>query len=124
VYNLEVHAEHAYHVSRVGLLVHNNACGKYGGFPHQHKARQLMARLKARGWRRMAGPKPLGEKGYRMLAGTLRFPDVVMEKGGDLIALQVGRRTILRKLPVWRERKPLKQFRECGIFKHVFFAGY
>jgi len=132
VYNLEVYAEYVYHVSRAGLLVHNNGCGRtvpnpFGrpaGPAHRARILQVENLLLKRGWVSHAGGSLRFEKGYYMIGGNLRHPDLVMKKGRDFLAVQVGKRTVLRKLPVWRERGALKELRQSGLFKHVFYVGY
>jgi hypothetical protein len=52
-----------------------------------------------------------------------RFPDLVMERNGQRIALQVGRTTKLG-LPVARERRALVDLTATGEFDHVFFLRY
>jgi hypothetical protein len=58
------------------------------------------------------------------------MPDLVMERNGQLIAIQVGRRNAGNLLPVARERRAiqdLQAFRDAetgNAFLHIFFLGY
>ncbi len=59
-----------------------------------------------------------------------RFPDLVMEKNGRRIAVQVGKRTNAGRVPIARERRALKDLRQFtdpvdgSSFDHVFFVEY
>jgi hypothetical protein len=52
-----------------------------------------------------------------------RLPDLVMERNGKLIAIQVGR-TTKSGIPIARERRALDDLRATGEFDHVWFVKY
>jgi hypothetical protein len=52
-----------------------------------------------------------------------RYPDLVMEREGRTIAVQVGRATQAGQ-PVARERRAIADLRALGEFDHVFFISY
>uniref|UniRef100_UPI00201B3360 hypothetical protein n=1 Tax=Shewanella sp. 8A TaxID=2943323 RepID=UPI00201B3360 len=75
--------------------------------------------------------KRLGDKGWKTISGGSlpeekvgnRYPDLVMKKGDDQIAVQVGRGT-RGGIPVIRERRAMDDLRKTGEFSHVFFVRY
>jgi hypothetical protein len=130
VYNLEVAGQHVYQVSAQGLLVHNtcgrlipNPWGRLGGPLHRTRVAEAAQKLAKNGWTRIPR-KPLGDQGFTMLNGRLRFPDLVMQRNGEMIAIQVGKRTLRTQRPIARELRALSDLRDSGVFKHVFFLGY
>jgi len=84
---------------------------------HRAGVAEAESRLTARGWNTVAGGS-LPERRF----GS-RFPDLVMERDGGLIAVQVGR-TPRSGLPISRERRALADLRASGDFEHVFFLPY
>jgi hypothetical protein len=52
-----------------------------------------------------------------------RYPDLVMNRGDQWIAVQVGR-TTLGGIPCPRERRAMDDLRSTGAFDHVFFLSY
>ena len=127
VYNFEVEAAHTYFVSAHGLrappvLVHNacrNPFGRPGKPAHRARISQAEQRLKAKGWDTTAGGWSLKERKF----GN-RFPDLVMEKGGRKIAVQVGLATKKGRIPIARERRAISDLRALDDFDHVFFLEY
>jgi hypothetical protein len=127
VYNLEVHGEHVYQVTSLGVLVHNrcpNPFGRRGSPAHVAKINEAEAMLNARGWQTVAGgSRP------EMRIGN-RFPDLIVERNGQRIAVQVGKRT-RAGLPIARERRALADLRaamdpttKLPEFIHAFFVQY
>ena len=52
-----------------------------------------------------------------------RFPDLVFERGGERIAIQIGRVT-KKGLPVARERRAMSDLWSTGDFDQVFYVLY
>jgi RHS repeat-associated protein len=100
-----------------------NPWGRRGGPEHQATIASTEEKLWNKGWWTESGGQYLAERGYRMARGNLRFPDIVMSKGGKRIAIQVGRVTKGGR-PVARERRVLAELRASGHFTRVIFIGY
>ena len=119
VYNLEIYGEHVYHVGD-GVLVHNS-CGRRGGPDHIKRILDAAASFEKKGWIVVSGGL---KKEIRTIVDQVtkkyRYADLVLEKNGKQIAIQVGRAT--KNGPVPREVVPLKDLRK--VFKHVFFLKY
>ncbi len=96
--------------------------GRRGGLSHRNRIAEVEGRLEARGWNRVAGGTGAEERVY-LPDGRYRYPDLVMEKGGRTIAIQVGRVTS-KGAPVSRELPALADLREVGEFAHVFFLSH
>jgi hypothetical protein len=137
VYNLEVDTEHVYCVPPRGLLVHNNCpgggiirnavrniWGRLGGPAHRARVLAVQRQLESKGWTRLITGKARFENGYRVASGKMRFPDLVMKRGNELVAVQVGKRTLGLRIPVWRERQALQELRNSGFFRHVFYVSH
>jgi RHS repeat-associated protein len=96
-----------------------NPDGRRGGPRHRGTVDEIETRFRDKDWTTASGgSRP--EAAVDMPDGTVRFPDLVMEKGTKAIAFQVGD-TTQGGLPVWRERPALAALRACGEFAHVFF---
>jgi len=94
-----------------------NRWGSRGSPAHRGRIGEAEQRLQAKGWKTVAGgSRPEQKYGNR-------FPDLVMEKDGKQIAVQVGR-TTQGGLPVSRERRAASDLRGSGQFSHVFVLGY
>ena len=133
VYNFQVEDYHTYFVNGGGndvtpILVHNtcppNPYGRHGSPAHVAKIREAEMRLQDKGWTPLSGGS-LPEAKY----GN-RFPDLVMEKDGKQIAVQVGRRTKTQRIPIARERRARADLQnyvdpvDGQSFDHVFFVEY
>lgn len=94
-----------------------NPWGRLGSPAHRARITEAESRLAGRGWNTVAGGS-LPERRF----GS-RFPDLVMERDGRLIAFQVGR-TTGSGLPIARERRALADLRASGEFEHVFFLPF
>jgi RHS repeat-associated protein len=105
-----------------GSLV-RNPWGRHGSPAHQDRVDAIREGLRLRGWRPVAGGTGLPERAIQVGNGRIRYPDLIMEKGGRQIAVQVGKRT-KGGAPVWRERRALRDLRGSGAFRHVFFFEY
>jgi RHS repeat-associated protein len=100
-----------------------NPWGKRGGPAHTGKIAQVEQRRMNAGWGTEWGGRYLAEKGVRVPGGRLRFPDIIMRKGGQRIAIQVGRVTKGGR-PIARERRALADLRASGHFTKVIFIPY
>jgi RHS repeat-associated protein len=96
-----------------------NPWGRPGSPAHQLEGARAADRLEMKGWRATSGRGAgLPERKYGK-----RYPDLVLERDIDRIAIQVGR--LLRNgQPVARERAALADLRASGYFRHVFFISY
>jgi len=93
-----------------------------GGTAHRVKIAEAQARLEAKGFKLESGGL-----GKEQKYGN-RFSDLVMEKDGKRIALQIGKRN-KNGMPIARERRALDDLRAYerngeGYFDHVFYVGY
>jgi hypothetical protein len=94
-----------------------NPWGKRGSPAHVNRVAEAEKRLKENGWELVAG----GSRREQRFGN--RFPDLVFEKNGKTIAIQVGRRTFGGR-PVAREARAIRDLRNTGEFNHVFFIRY
>lgn len=99
-----------------------NPWGRRGSPAHQARVAQAEQRLSAQGWRTVSGGS-LPERAVSVSGGRRRYPDLVMERNGQQIAIQVGRVTG-GGMPVPRERAARSDLRGTGQFSHVFFLRY
>jgi uncharacterized protein RhaS with RHS repeats len=95
-----------------------NPWGRRGSPAHKARIAEAEKRLSDKGWRTKSGGASMKERRH----GS-RYPDLVMEKGGKQIAVQVGRTTKGGR-PVARERAAMRDLRNTGEFDHVFFLRY
>jgi RHS repeat-associated protein len=103
-----------------------NPYGRRGSPAHTARIAEAETRLTAAGFRTESGGAVDGglpERGVRVAGGRIRFPDLVMRRGDQRIAIQVGRATRDGR-PVARERRALQELRNTGEFDHVFFISY
>lgn len=100
-----------------GLKSMPNPWGKRGSPNHVARVDEAETRLVGDGWSTFAGGS-LRERKY----GS-RYPDLVMNRGDQWIAVQVGR-TTKGGIPVARERRAMDDLRSTGAFDHVFFLRY
>jgi len=101
----------------------SNPWGRRGGVPHRDKIARVEERRWEHGWVTEWGGRYIAEKGVRVPGGRLRFPDIIMSKGGKRIAIQIGRVT-KRGRPVARERRALADLRASGRFTRVIFIPF
>ena len=87
------------------------------GPQHQDRVAQVEVQLRDADWTPIAGGE-LPEKKYGR-----RFPDLVFERGGERIAIQVGRVT-KKGLPVARERRAMSDLWSTGEFDQMFYVPY
>ena len=107
------------------MLVHNANCyGRRGSPDHVKKIQEAENRFTAKGWRVVAGGTKPNSHEVRtivdQLTGKYRYADLILEKNGKMIAIQVGKAT--KNGPVSREVAALNDLRK--VFDHVFFAKY
>ena len=76
----------------------------------------------AKDWETYAGGT-LPERRVYMPDGSYRYPDLIMEKGGAKVAINIGHVTETG-LPIARERDSLAALREAGELAHAFFVKY
>lgn len=98
-----------------------NPHGRPGSPAHRRPIAAIEQRLERRGWQTVSG----GSRPERavMTSHGRRFPDLVMQRGGQRIAVQSGRSTVAGR-PVARERGTLSLLRQSGRFSHVFYLRY
>jgi RHS repeat-associated protein len=94
-----------------------NPWGRRGSPAHGARVAEAEERFASRGWNTVSGGS-LPERMYGR-----RFPDLVMERNGRLIAFQIGRTTRSGR-PIARERRALGDLQATGEFEHVWFLGY
>jgi hypothetical protein len=99
-----------------------NPWGRRGSPAHVGRVLQAETSLRGKGWSTISGGS-LPEKAIPVLGGRWRYPDLVMEKNGKRIAIQVGR-VKASGSPVSREVKALNDLRNSGQFNHVWFLRY
>jgi len=123
VFALEKYGERKLKLSRAPDVVSDaakkvpNPWGRRGSPAHTDKVLEAEKRLGDKGWKTISGGSLPEEK-----VGN-RYPDLVMKKGDDQIAVQVGRGT-RGGIPVIRERRAMDDLRKTGEFSHVFFVRY
>ncbi len=122
MYNLTVAGAHTFFVGEEGWLVHNacNPFGRRGSPAHQARIQQAESKLNNAGWTTESGGS-LPERLERLPNGSNHYPDLVVSKGQDRVAVQVGRATKVG--PIARETRALADLR-TGKFKHVWFLKY
>jgi RHS repeat-associated protein len=99
-----------------------NPGGRRGCPPHRLAVAQEEAGWEARGWKLENGGR-LPEQKVDLGNGRWRYPDLVLEKGGIRIAIQVGR-TTQAGLPVAREIAAMIDLIDASIFDDVIFVPY
>jgi hypothetical protein len=99
-----------------------NPWGRRGSPLHQARIRQAEQALINRGWTTVSGGS-LPERAVDIPGGGQRYPDLVMRRGSEQIAIQVGR-TTAAGLPIPREQSALRDLRSTGNYKHVGFLRY
>jgi hypothetical protein len=128
VYNFEVEGDHTYFVGDpvtwgFSLWAHNyNQWGRRGSPQHQARIQAAETRLRADGWTPKSGGS-LAERAVDVGGGRVRFPDLVMERGAQQVAIQAGRVNAAGQA-VTREVQALADLRGTGIYDHVFFLKY
>ncbi len=100
-----------------GTKIIRNPGGRHGGPAHREVISDVEKRLRDKGWKTISGGS-LPERKH----GS-RYPDLVLEKDGKTIALQIGRVT-KSGIPVAREKRALADLRATGDFDHVFYIGF
>lgn len=100
----------------------SNPWGRRGSPAHRDKIDQVEQRFKDKGWDTFSGGSKRERRVY-MPDGSYRYPDLVMEKGGKKVAINVGKVT-KGGLPILRESDALADLREAGELAHAFFVSY
>ncbi|MFA7486382.1 MAG: RHS repeat-associated core domain-containing protein, partial [Phycisphaerae bacterium] len=99
-----------------------NPWGRRGSPAHRDKISQVETRFNDKGWKTVSGGSQPEARVY-MSDGSYRYPDLVMEKGGKTIAINVGKLT-KAGLPISREASALTDLRSTGELMHAFFVSY
>ncbi|BFG73721.1 RHS repeat-associated core domain-containing protein [Paraburkholderia terrae] len=105
-----------------GLKGIPNPWGRRGSPAHRSKIQDAENRLSKSGWTTISGGSlPEQKRGSR-------YPDLEMEKNGQKMVVQVGRKTkgskCAKPQPISRERAAIKDLRALNTYSHVFFVSY
>ena len=99
-----------------------NPWGRRGSPPHRNRILEAEQRFNDKHWTTVSGGSKPEARVY-MPDGSYRYPDLVLEKGGTRIAINVGHAT-KGGLPVSGERPALADLRKAGELAHAFFISF
>jgi RHS repeat-associated protein len=99
-----------------------NPWGRRGSPAHRRKIDQVESRFRNKGWKHIAGGSKPEQRVY-MPDGSYRYPDLIFDKGGKTVAINVGRATAGGSL-IAREASALADLRSIGEEMHAFFVRY
>jgi hypothetical protein len=99
-----------------------NPWGRRGSPAHQGRIAQVEQRFVDKNWEHVAGGSRPERRVY-MPDGRYRYPDLMFDKGGKTVAINVGI-TTAGGAPVAREASALADLRSIGEEMHAFFVKY
>jgi hypothetical protein len=99
-----------------------NPGGRRGSEAHREVVASAEAYFRAKGWTVVSGGSE-AERAIKVAGGKTRYADLVLEKNGKTLAIQVGRVTT-KGQPVAREIRALKDIRGAGAYDHVHYLPY
>jgi Pretoxin HINT domain len=130
VYNVEVAEHHTYFVGDAtdgsAVWAHNACNNPYGsrGSPvHLARIGEAERLLNKAGWKTISGGVRRPTRAVLIPGGGRRFPDLVVGRAKEQIAVQVGRISA-KGQAVTREVNALRDLLNTDRFRHVFFLGY
>jgi hypothetical protein len=99
-----------------------NPWGRGGSPAHRGRIEQIETRFKGKAWTHIAGGSKPEQRVY-MSDGSYRYPDLIFDKDGRTVAINVGRATQGGR-PIARERAALEDLRSVGELAHAFFVSH